>query len=219
MLKVVHDQGKPCNFLALIHIKSCIHNWCIYFLFSYLFLCSISDLYKWRYKSLGDLSHVKTEREYQLANPGFEFEYQLINVENYNGVGESEPSPYFFQVSTGLHELGTGSHNTCRIQLFMFYWYLQNLAEAEYVVGTFMYMRLMGYPADKITILTTYNGQKALIRDVINTRCGNNPFIGFPHKVRHTSSVVTNFSVGKTLAICIFWITDCHGGQVSGAAK
>ena len=57
------------------------------------------------------------------------------------------------------------------------------MAEAEYVVATFMYMRLLGYPAEKITILTTYNGQKALIKDVINTRCGKNPLIGHPHKV------------------------------------
>nr|CAI5843199.1 unnamed protein product [Callosobruchus analis] len=46
-----------------------------------------------------------------------------------------------------------------------------------------MFMRLIGYPASKITILTTYNGQKHLIRDVINTRCANNPLIGKPHKV------------------------------------
>jgi hypothetical protein len=32
-----------------------------------------------------------------------------------------------------------------------------------------MYMRLMGYPASSISILTTYNGQKSLIEDVINT--------------------------------------------------
>jgi len=59
----------------------------------------------------------------------------------------------------------------------------QNLAEAEYVVATFMYMRLLGYPAEKITVLTTYNGQKALIKDVIKTRCAKNPRIGRPHKV------------------------------------
>lgn len=46
-----------------------------------------------------------------------------------------------------------------------------------------MYMRLLGYPADKISILTTYNGQKHLIRDVVNQRCGNNPFMGRPNKV------------------------------------
>jgi len=61
--------------------------------------CSISSLYKWRYKKLGDLPHVETEFEFKFANPGFVFDYQLINVTGYNGVGESEPSPYFFQVN------------------------------------------------------------------------------------------------------------------------
>lgn len=46
-----------------------------------------------------------------------------------------------------------------------------------------MYMRLIGYPANKITILSTYNGQKHLIREIINMRCGSNPLIGWPHKV------------------------------------
>lgn len=46
-----------------------------------------------------------------------------------------------------------------------------------------MYMRLLGYPSDKITILTTYNGQKHLIRDVVEQRCAKNPFIGRPNKV------------------------------------
>lgn len=46
-----------------------------------------------------------------------------------------------------------------------------------------MYMRLLGYPAEKISILTTYNGQKHLIRDVITARCSNNPLIGWPAKV------------------------------------
>lgn len=60
---------------------------------------------------------------------------------------------------------------------------LQNLAEAEYAVALFMYMRLLGYPANRISILTTYNGQKHLIRDIINQRCGKNPVIGQPSKV------------------------------------
>ena len=45
-------------------------------------------------------------------------------------------------------------------------------------------MRLMGYPAHKITILTTDNGQKALIHDVIERRCAASPMLGRPHKVR-----------------------------------
>ncbi|NXD05701.1 AQR helicase, partial [Nothocercus nigrocapillus] len=66
---------------------------------------------------------------------------------------------------------------------FFFSFKCKNLGEAEYVVALFMYMCLLGYPADKISILTTYNGQKHLIRDVINQRCGNNPLIGRPNKV------------------------------------
>ncbi|XP_063985951.1 RNA helicase aquarius [Diachasmimorpha longicaudata] len=116
---------------------------------------SICDLYNWRYKKLGNLNHVEQSPEYLVANAGFLYDFQLVNVEDFNGVGESEPSAYFYQ----------------------------NLAEAEYCVAVFMYMRLLGYPADKISILTTYNGQKHLIRDVINIRCANNPLIGRPSKV------------------------------------
>ena len=57
------------------------------------------------------------------------------------------------------------------------------MAEAEYAVALYMYMRLQGYPPDKITILTTYNGQKHLIRDVLNKRCGSNQYFGNPEKV------------------------------------
>ena len=41
----------------------------------------------------------------------------------------------------------------------------------------FQYMRLLGYPGEKITILATYNGQKNLIRDVIAQRC-RHPIFG-----------------------------------------
>ncbi|KFP16192.1 Intron-binding protein aquarius, partial [Egretta garzetta] len=116
---------------------------------------SLCNLYNWRYKNLGNLPHVQLLPEFRTANAGFLYDFQLINVEDFNGVGESEPNPYFYQ----------------------------NLGEAEYVVALFMYMCLLGYPADKISILTTYNGQKHLIRDVINQRCGNNPLIRRPNKV------------------------------------
>ena len=58
----------------------------------------------------------------------------------------------------------------------MAYFY-QNLGEAEYAVAMFMYMRLIGYPAERISILTTYNGQKHLLRDVVNARYFNTTFI------------------------------------------
>ncbi|CAJ0926916.1 unnamed protein product [Ranitomeya imitator] len=113
---------------------------------------SLCNLYNWRYKSLGNLPHVQLLPEFRAANAGFLYDFQLINVEDFNGVGESEPNPYFYQ----------------------------NLAEAEYAVALFMYMRLLGYPANRISILTTYNGQKHLIRDIINQRCRKNPVIGQP---------------------------------------
>ncbi|CAH8534028.1 unnamed protein product [Schistosoma rodhaini] len=116
---------------------------------------SLSRLYSWRYDRLTDLPHTLNEVQYRLANPGFRYDVQLINVEDYKGIGESEPSPFFYQ----------------------------NLAEAEYVVAVYMYMRILGYPAEKITILTTYNGQKHLIRDVIAARCAQNPLLGNPSKV------------------------------------
>ncbi|GAA27332.2 intron-binding protein aquarius [Clonorchis sinensis] len=116
---------------------------------------SLSCLYSWRYRMLRDLPHTISEPRFRLANPGFRYDVQLINVDDYKGVGESEPSPFFFQ----------------------------NLAEAEYVVAVYMYMRILGYPAERITILTTYNGQKHLIRDVVAARCAKNPLLGQPSKI------------------------------------
>lgn len=65
----------------------------------YLFNCSLCCLYNWRYTKLGDLPHVNTWPEYCVENPGFFFDYQLIDVPDFNGVGESEPNPYFYQVN------------------------------------------------------------------------------------------------------------------------
>ncbi|KAI9307123.1 P-loop containing nucleoside triphosphate hydrolase protein [Cunninghamella echinulata] len=116
---------------------------------------SIAKLYSWRYKHLGDLPNVLNETEYLNANPGLTYDYQFIDVGPYHGQGESEPVAYFYQ----------------------------NLGEAEYIVALYQYMRLMGYPAEKISILTTYNGQRSLINDVIQRRCSWNPFFGKPATV------------------------------------
>ncbi|KAJ3416779.1 hypothetical protein HDV05_000153 [Chytridiales sp. JEL 0842] len=118
----------------------------------------IADLFRWRYENLGDLPAVVNNPRYKISNPGFCFDYQLVNVDDYNGNGETEPLPHFYQ----------------------------NLGEAEYVVAVFQYMRLIGYPAERISILTTYNGQKALIDDVLERRCRWNPLFGLP---KHVSTV------------------------------
>ncbi|KAG8097336.1 hypothetical protein GUJ93_ZPchr0013g35702 [Zizania palustris] len=104
---------------------------------------TIAELYNWRYRELGDLPYVREEAIFHKANSGFSYEYQLVDVPDYRGRGESAPSPWFYQ----------------------------NEGEAEFIVSVYIYMRLIGYPANKISILTTYNGQKLLIRDVISRRC------------------------------------------------
>ena len=118
----------------------------------------IAALYRWRYPALRTLPSVAAAPEFRTANAGFRYEYQFVNVEDYKGEGEVEPSPHF----------------------------IQNLGEAEYAVAIFMYMRLLGYPAHKISILAMYAGQRALIRDVLGHRCRNNRLFGMP---RHVSTV------------------------------
>ncbi|KAI4700743.1 hypothetical protein J4E81_003707 [Alternaria sp. BMP 2799] len=113
---------------------------------------SIAELYKWRYPSLSNLPSVLSKPEFQVANPGFKHEYQFIDVQDYKGKGEDQPTPHW----------------------------MINLGEAEYAVALFMYMRLLGYPASKISILTTYAGQKSLINDVLGHKCKNNPLFGRP---------------------------------------
>ncbi len=118
----------------------------------------IAALYNWRYNSssqtLANLPTIYNSKRFKVCNPGLLFTYQLINVEDFQGKGETAPTPYFYQ----------------------------NLGEAEYVVAVYQYMRLRGYPANKISILTTYNGQKHLINDVINRRC-KHPLFGRPGRV------------------------------------
>lgn len=85
---------------------------------STLLSCSLCNLYNWRYKQLGNLPHVQELPEFQVPNPGLTFDYQLINVEDFNGVGESEPNPYFYQVSCCVH---TGhEHAQCQSYTFFF---------------------------------------------------------------------------------------------------
>ncbi|KAJ1740416.1 hypothetical protein LPJ79_004277 [Coemansia sp. RSA 1821] len=116
---------------------------------------SIASLYRHRYRSLGDLKPLVFQGAYAQPNPGFAHVLQFIDVTDYQGQGESEPSRYFYQ----------------------------NLGEAEYVVAVYQYMRLIGYSAEQVAILTTYNGQRALINDVLNRRCRPYEQFGMPRAV------------------------------------
>ena len=107
--------------------------------------------------SLQNLSIVDTKSSdclpvYKYSNAGFAKTFQIINVDDFQGRGESCPTQYYYQ----------------------------NLGEAEYVVAVYQYMRLIGYPKDKITILTTYNGQKALLLEILSVRCEKNSLFGMP---------------------------------------
>ncbi|KAF2153762.1 P-loop containing nucleoside triphosphate hydrolase protein [Myriangium duriaei CBS 260.36] len=113
---------------------------------------SLAALYSWRYLTLRNLPLVSERKEFLTANAGFRHAYQFVDVPAYKGRGESTPSPHF----------------------------VQNLGEAEYAVAIYQYMRLLGYPSSKITILTMYAGQKALIRDVLGHRCRGNRLFGMP---------------------------------------
>ena len=49
-----------------------------------------------------------------------------------------------------------------------------------------MYMRLQGIAASRISIITTYNGQKDLLTDVAMQRCGESHLYGMPAKIATT---------------------------------
>jgi intron-binding protein aquarius len=148
---------------------------------------SIAELYKWRYNNLGNLPTVLSTPEFQIANPGFKFDYQFIDVPDYKEKGESEPSPHF----------------------------LQNLGEAEYTVALYMYMRLLGYPASKISILTTYAGQKALIKDVLSHRCQGNRLFGLPKIVATVDKYQGEQNDCKLLHSSLPCITQANTPQMS----
>ena len=119
----------------------------------------IADLYRWRYSGLCDLEGVTKEKAYLLANTGFVHTFQVVNVEDFDGKGESTPTPFFYQ----------------------------NVGEAEFAVAMFQYMVMIGYPPEKVSILTTYNGQKNLIDDIIRRRCGEGtPLAGIRPRVVST---------------------------------
>lgn len=156
----------------------------------------IASLYNWRYakrdaaggvlQRLGDLPAVAAQPSsvgaYSTANAGFLHTFQLVNVPDFQGRGESCPSPHFYQ----------------------------NLGEAEYVVATYQYMRLLGYPASKISILSTYNGQKSLIKDILEQRCRNNQLFGMPASV----STVDQYQGQQNDYILLSLVRTTHIGHL-----
>jgi intron-binding protein aquarius len=147
----------------------------------------LADLYRWRYKALGDLPAVHTEPRFLAANGGFAHVRQLVHVGPFRGQGESTPVAHFFQ----------------------------NLGEAEYVIATYMYMRLLGYAAERISIITPYNGQRALLQDIANRRCGPYAAFGLPAKIATTDKFQ-----GQQNDFILLSLVRCDlGGRARGHAE
>jgi intron-binding protein aquarius len=140
----------------------------------------LAALYAWRYAAgggLANLRHVVDAPEYVSANAALAAPLALVDVPDFHGQGESTPMPHFYQ-NLGVREIYLAHlrrHPLTPPTLA----HTIKTQEAEYLVALFMYMRLHGYPAGSIALLATYNGQVALLRDVVAKRCGGG-FYGAP---------------------------------------
>ena len=59
----------------------------------------LAKLYNWRYAGLGDLPSIGARHEFGTANAGMGLDFQMVDVPDYGGAGESTPLPHFYQVS------------------------------------------------------------------------------------------------------------------------
>ncbi|KAM7452649.1 hypothetical protein BLSTO_06615, partial [Blastocystis sp. subtype 1] len=107
---------------------------------------ALARLFAWRYEHLRNLPTALPETATR-ANACLRYVCQVVDVEDYANQGE---------VSTTDHSV-------------------KNEGEAEYVVAFFEYLRLCGYPAEVITILSAYKSQRECIQAKLKERCKKNP--------------------------------------------
>ena len=116
----------------------------------------VLDLYKWRYNST-----------------------TMTMTSNSGGIQQKKK----YLANTGLRyvsqfiNVNEGNELSCPLGGY------QNLEEAEYVVSMYQYLRLLGHPGRSIVILTTYEEQSNLIKDIMNLRCVDSPHFGKPNDV------------------------------------
>jgi intron-binding protein aquarius len=89
--------------------------------------------------------------------------------------------------------------------------YYQNLNEAEFVVAVFMFMCLIGYNPDDITILTTYKGQKDLIKDIVKQKCEMNSFFSKPP---HRITTVDKYQGRQNDYVLLSLVRTKHVGHI-----
>ncbi|TDH71608.1 hypothetical protein CCR75_003527 [Bremia lactucae] len=104
------------------------------------------DIYRWQYDeilssentaTLGDFHRVKINPEYQTGNAGFACVAQFIDL--------------------------TATCHERQIEPFAY----ENKEEACFIVALFRYMIGIGYRSDQVTILTTYQAQKKLLKQLL----------------------------------------------------
>ena len=134
-------------------------------------------------------------------------DFQFINVDPGQGEGESTPSPFFYQ---NLQEAE---------YVVALYMYLRLVGYVFFRFRSAVHFLWLSWPSDPsdsfplllfrfripsycISILTPYNGQKYLLRDVFSKRCGWTPFFGsvclFP-----SQSPVPHCLVCLTVLVCL----------------
>ncbi|KAK2943121.1 putative RNA helicase aquarius [Blattamonas nauphoetae] len=114
---------------------------------------SISRLLTRVYPDLTNTSRV-SQPPFTISNAGVGLDCQFLHVEG-EGEGEVEQAAFF----------------------------IENTEEARFAVELFKYLRLIGHPPHTISILTPYNGQRALIRDIVQRECAAHKDFGRPHKI------------------------------------
>jgi intron-binding protein aquarius len=147
---------------------------------------TLAKLFSWRYRQIKSSSSV-LKNKFTRTNPGFLFEYQLINVLDDQGICATETVPYMYENST----------------------------EAEYIISVYQYMRLHGYCTQKIVILSTYNGQVALIRNMIENRCSQISLIGRPVKI----STIDNYQGLQSEFVLISLVKNHNLGHVKDVRR
>ncbi|CAI5735374.1 unnamed protein product [Hyaloperonospora brassicae] len=111
----------------------------------------LADIYRWRYDeasadggepctTLGDLPRVKSEVQYQTGNVGFSHVAQFVDLSGTAKERQSKPFAY------------------------------ENEEEARFIVALFQYMLRVGYRADQVAILSTYNAQNELLQRLLRAQ-------------------------------------------------
>lgn len=71
---------------------------------------------------------------------------------------------------------------------------IQNMAEAEYAIALYMWIKINKHKfnqeeqsimlsKDKVTIVTSEEGQKRLISEMMTKKCGWHPMVGVPDRI------------------------------------